>query len=41
VAVKVLDSRPVVIEGGVRHRMRLDVVKATECGGHEAGWLAL
>lgn len=40
-AVRVLDSRPVVLEGGVRHRMRLDVVRATECGGHEAGWLAL
>ena len=38
-AVRVLDSRPVVLDGGVRHRMRLDVVEWTQwaetgCGAH-------
>jgi hypothetical protein len=43
--VRVLDSRPVVLDGGVRHRMRLDVVEWTQwaekaekaetgCGAH-------
>jgi len=32
-AVRVLDSRPVVFDGGVRHRVRLDVVGDDGVGG--------